>query len=58
MFEAHERGRSAKYKLTSTVMLVLETPTRAVPEGKGSEGVQSNGGVTLSGSMTRQVSVQ
>lgn len=43
VFEASERGRSAHYKLTSTVMLELVT--------KG-EGV---GDVKLSGSLTRQV---
>ncbi|WVR05458.1 hypothetical protein IAU60_002474 [Kwoniella sp. DSM 27419] len=49
VFECHERGRSAKYKLTSTVMLVLDTKTLAnVDHGQG------KGGVTLSGSMTRQ----
>jgi capping protein beta len=56
VFECHERGRSAKYKLTSTVMLVLETATGAKVEGKGSEDAEGKGGVTLSGSMTRQVS--
>lgn len=39
-------------------MLVLETATTAKAEGKGMEGSESKGqgGVTLSGSMTRQVS--
>ena len=53
VFECQERGRSAKYKLTSTVMLVLRTRTEAKVEKGDGEG---NGGVTLSGSMTRQVS--
>ena len=57
MFECHERGRSAKYKLTSTVMLVLDTKTSAVGEGKGLENATGEGGVTLSGSMTRQASL-
>jgi len=58
VFECHERGRSAKYKLTSTVMLVLETKTTAKAELKGAavKGATGDGGVTLSGSMTRQVS--
>lgn len=55
VFECHERGRSAKYKLTSTVMLVLETATLAKAENKGLEDSEGKGGVTLSGSMTRQV---
>lgn len=54
VFECQERGRSAKYKLTSTVMLVLESKTGAGEEQGDGEG---KGGVTLSGSMTRQVSV-
>lgn len=37
-------------------MLVLETATGSAPEGKGVENGQGKGGVTLSGSMTRQVS--
>lgn len=45
VFECVERGRSARYKLTSTVILVLDTKTTA---GNG------KGDVTLSGSMTRQ----
>jgi hypothetical protein len=57
VFEAQERGRSAKYKLTSTVMLVLDTATQAAPEGKGVEGGEGKGNATLSGSMTRQVSM-
>ncbi|WWD16059.1 hypothetical protein CI109_100484 [Kwoniella shandongensis] len=57
VFECHERGRSAKYKLTSTVMLVLETKTLAKADGKGAEGAEGKGNVTLSGSMTRQAEV-
>lgn len=37
-------------------MLVLNTATSAKAEGKGIEGAEGEGGVTLSGSMTRQVS--
>ncbi|KAK8869676.1 hypothetical protein IAR55_000244 [Kwoniella newhampshirensis] len=54
VFECQERGRSARYKLTSTVMLVMETKTEARAEGKGAEGAEGEGTVTLSGSMTRQ----
>ena len=43
VFEVHERGRNANYKLTSTVMLYMIT--------KG----QELGDMNLSGSMTRQV---
>ncbi|WWC89736.1 uncharacterized protein L201_004661 [Kwoniella dendrophila CBS 6074] len=60
VFECQERGRSAKYKLTSTVMLVLETKTLAKPQGIKNideNQVKGNGGVTLSGSMTRQAEV-
>lgn len=53
VFECTERGRSAKYKLTSTIILVLEAATQSGIEGK--EG--GKGGVTLSGSMTRQTEV-
>lgn len=54
VFESHERGRSAKYKLTSTVMLVLETPTASHGDKVAGE---ARGKVTLSGSMTRQAEV-
>ena len=37
-------------------MLVLQTATQSAPEGKGVEGAEGKGEVTLSGSMTRQVS--
>ncbi|KAL1413466.1 F-actin-capping protein subunit beta [Vanrija albida] len=53
VFECTERSRTAKYKVTSTVMLVLGQET-ATTEGKGLENVTGKGGVTLSGSMTRQ----
>ena len=58
VFECAERGRSAKYKLTSTVMLVLNTATLAKTEikGLGEDELKGKGDVTLSGSMTRQVS--
>lgn len=57
VFECAERGRSAKYKLTSTVMLVLNTGTiaRAEIKGLGEDELKGKGDVTLSGSMTRQV---
>lgn len=54
VFECQERGRSAKYKLTSTVMLVLETKSTAMAEKVDGK---AEGTVTLSGSMTRQVSL-
>lgn len=43
VFEASERGRQARYKLTSTIMLHLVTTGETAGE------------VNLSGSMTRQV---
>lgn len=55
VFECTERSRTAKYKLTSTVMLVLGTETITTPDAKGLENVTGKGNVTLSGSMTRQV---
>ncbi|TXT15694.1 hypothetical protein VHUM_00197 [Vanrija humicola] len=54
VFECTERSRTAKYKLTSTVMLVLGTETATTPDAKGLENVTGKGNVTLSGSMTRQ----
>lgn len=60
VFECTERGRTAKYKLTSTVMLVLEAPTSAsLTDAAGAKvaGAQAEGKVTLSGSMTRQAEV-
>ena len=52
VFECQERGRSAKYKLTSTVMLVLKSKTTSKSENEDGKGA---GDVVLSGSMTRQV---
>lgn len=60
VFECTERGRTAKYKLTSTVMLVLEAPTSAsLTDKSGAKvaGSSADGKVTLSGSMTRQAEV-
>lgn len=63
VFETAERGRQAHYKLTSTIMLQLLT--RKGNEGTGKEqgekhagdnGWKRDGEVSLSGSMTRQVS--
>ncbi|ORX33436.1 F-actin-capping protein subunit beta [Kockovaella imperatae] len=54
VFECHERGRSAKYKLTSTVMLSLGTQMPSKIEVKGLEDAKGDSEVTLSGSMTRQ----
>jgi hypothetical protein len=67
VFETVERGRQAHYKLTSTVMLQLVTRKASShekgasagalgSEGKGPDGLRTDGEVTLSGSMTRQVS--
>lgn len=61
VFETAERGRQAHYKLTSTVMLQLVTRKGSETEGadtdkKGAEGWKRDGEVSLSGSMTRQVS--
>lgn len=60
VFECTERGRTAKYKLTSTVMLVLQATTRSALTDKAGAtvaGSTADGGVTLSGSMTRQAEV-
>lgn len=51
VFEAAERGRSAQYKLTSTVMLYMTKPVQAA----ASETNKGEGEVALGGSMTRQV---
>ena len=60
VFETAERGRNAHYKLTSTVMLQLITRNGSEGEDKkaekGTEGWKRDGEVSLSGSMTRQVS--
>ncbi|TDL19933.1 F-actin capping protein, beta subunit [Rickenella mellea] len=61
VFEASERGRTAHYKLTSTIMLQLVT--RRSGNGSGNEkgkeadgdGRSSESEVNLSGSMTRQI---
>ncbi|GAA5964541.1 hypothetical protein JCM8115_003914 [Rhodotorula mucilaginosa] len=50
VFEAAERGRSAQYKLTSTVMLYMTKPVQAA----ASETNKGEGEVALGGSMTRQ----
>lgn len=52
VFECIERGRSAKYKLTSTVILVLDAKTKADAVDTAGQG---RGDVKLSGSVTRQV---
>lgn len=60
VFETAERGRNAHYKLTSTVMLQLTTRNgsdEAQNVEKGTEGWKRDGEVSLSGSMTRQVSI-
>ncbi|TYJ56677.1 hypothetical protein B9479_002607 [Cryptococcus floricola] len=57
VFECQERGRSAKYKLTSTVMLLMDTKTLAKAEEKGLENAEGKGNVALSGSMTRQAEI-
>jgi capping protein beta len=63
VFETSERGRTAHYKLTSTIMLQLVT-TRGKEEkdmtepgerDKEKDGWTREGEVSLSGSMTRQV---
>ena len=61
VFETAERGRTAHYKLTSTVMLHLitrrgsENDNKAPTEKNGPENLKREGEVSLSGSMTRQV---
>lgn len=59
VFEAAERGRTAHYKLTSTIMLALTTrsTTTASSTTASSSGPPSdtNTTTTLSGSMTRQI---
>ncbi|KIK99577.1 hypothetical protein PAXRUDRAFT_8773 [Paxillus rubicundulus Ve08.2h10] len=59
VFETAERGRQARYKLTSTVMLQLVTQHTEKAEDtqaqtNGGHGWKSTGEVNLSGSMTRQ----
>lgn len=61
VFEANERGRSAHYKLTSTIMLQLvttgTTSTNAAAKDASQPTAASIGTVDLSGMMTRQVSL-
>jgi hypothetical protein len=61
VFEATERGRQAHYKLTSTIMLsMVNRGFKSDSEGdkeKGKIEVKRDGETTLSGSMTRQVSL-
>ncbi|GAA5928859.1 hypothetical protein JCM1841_001275 [Sporobolomyces salmonicolor] len=52
VFESTPRGRTAHYKLTSTVMLYMTKPLKAGQEQ--GEGISSEGEVALGGSMTRQ----
>ena len=54
VFEASERGRQAHYKLTSTIMLNMVNNTEKKP---GEDGKKISGDIGLSGSMTRQVSL-
>jgi len=55
VFETAERGRTAHYKLTSTVMLQLvRRRDSGAGEGKDVEGWVHEGETNLSGSMTRQ----
>ena len=59
VFEIAERGRQAHYKLTSTIMLHLVTRKNLENEKadkKTPEGLKRDGEISLSGSMTRQVS--
>ncbi|GAA5837979.1 hypothetical protein JCM11251_006815 [Rhodosporidiobolus azoricus] len=53
VFESSERGRTASYKLTSTVMLYMTKPLKK-PAQAAQEGATSEGDVQLGGSMTRQ----
>ncbi|GAA6021260.1 hypothetical protein JCM10207_002593 [Rhodosporidiobolus poonsookiae] len=52
VFEASERGRTATYKLTSSVMLYMTKPLKAAQAQDGKS--TSEGEVALGGSMTRQ----
>ncbi|EJD06516.1 F-actin capping protein, beta subunit [Fomitiporia mediterranea MF3/22] len=60
VFEASERGRNAHYKLTSTIMLHLVSQSHSNSNsdengnGNGKDS-SSEGTITLSGSMTRQI---
>ncbi|GAA5993093.1 hypothetical protein JCM11641_003024, partial [Rhodosporidiobolus odoratus] len=53
VFEAVERGRTAQYKLTSTVMLYMTKPLQPGQQPPSGQ-VSSEGEVQLGGSMTRQ----
>ncbi|KAM0786989.1 hypothetical protein ACM66B_002407 [Microbotryomycetes sp. NB124-2] len=53
VFESADRGRTANYKLTSTVMLYLDKSLQPNEQ----EGTKGTGQVALGGSMTRQVEV-
>lgn len=55
VFEANERGRSAHYKLTSTVMLQLVAKSAPGISRAPRLIADSTNSVDLSGSMTRQV---
>jgi len=61
VFETNERGRSAHYKLTSTIMLQLVTNGTTPPPSKTSSKDSNHapiapiGSVDLSGMMTRQI---
>ncbi|GAA5912379.1 hypothetical protein JCM6882_002575 [Rhodosporidiobolus microsporus] len=55
VFESSERGRTASYKLTSTVMLYMTKPLKPGQGQQGAEGAPTTEGeVQLGGSMTRQ----
>jgi capping protein beta len=53
VFEASERGRTAHYKLTSTVMLHIVAGKKAI--GNEETGTTGEGKADLSGSLTRQI---
>jgi len=53
VFEASERGRTAHYKLTSTVMLHI-IAGKKTSSGKEGDGVTGDSHADLSGSLTRQ----
>lgn len=54
VFEASERGRTAHYKLTSTIMLHLIAAPQPPPSKDQPAPTASPSEITLSGSMTRQ----
>lgn len=55
VFEASERGRTAHYKLTSTVMLHIIAGKTVIGK-EGGDGASGEAKADLSGSLTRQVS--